>query len=188
MFVNISRYGNSIGRARESRGKSVKWYSCSCYPDGCAAETTANGGVEYQWPETEIGERVQLPCSGTTGSGTSAYRECGGSYSQGAEWEEIDDCECRLNVDNTESMNTQELCEIITQVSLAKYCWSMYLIYSQTFFEQPDVERAEATVNLTANHSALTATDISGTVTVLESLVESASNNEEVQVYMHMYV
>ena len=61
-------------------------------------------------------------------------------------------------------------------------------ILSILFYQRDDEDRAEATVNLTSNHTSLTATDISGTVTVLESLLESASTNEEVQAYAHVYV
>ena len=63
------------------------------------------------WPETNLGVTVNVPCPCTEFAGSlagRAFRYCGGTYSQGARWEasaDISDCSA-LN-----SETTRRLCE-----------------------------------------------------------------------------
>ena len=63
------------------------------------------------WPETNLGVRVDIPCPCTEFAGSlagRAFRYCSGTYSQGARWEfsaDISDCSA-LN-----SETTRRLCD-----------------------------------------------------------------------------
>ena len=78
----------------------------ACIIDGCSAEddeplidfiTTPN--ITFDWPETEIGHSISQPCPCLDLIGSSLTpkrlfinitRRCGGSYSMGGRWEEVD--------------------------------------------------------------------------------------------------
>ena len=85
------------------------------HTDGCQAETR-NISVEYNvqvaWRETEIIEVVTIDCpcgnlNATIHGGRTLMRECGGSYTYGAEWGNVTD-DCAF------SDITFQLCDITT--------------------------------------------------------------------------
>ncbi len=90
------------------------------YPDGCPSETTIlpplepNGlEVELNWPETDLGVviTVQCPCGNLSALGGAEFnrfatRDCGGSFSAGAMWEEAIIAACNF------SIATRRLCQI----------------------------------------------------------------------------
>ena len=93
--------------------------------DGCNFTTppfdsSSNISTEIEWPETSLGDTASVPCPCAEFAGSlagRAYRYCGGTFSQGAYWEEFDISRCEaLN-----SMITRRLCVaalLLAQVSL----------------------------------------------------------------------
>ena len=76
-----------------------------CIIDGCSAENneplidfTTTPNITFNWPETEIGQSISLPCpcqnlignSPTPSTSFNITRRCGGSYSMGGHWEKVD--------------------------------------------------------------------------------------------------
>ena len=66
--------------------------------------------MRVDWPETDLGVRVDIPCPCTKYAGSlagRAYRYCGGTYSQGARWEASDISDCAA----LSSKTTRRLCD-----------------------------------------------------------------------------
>ena len=93
----------------------------SLSPDGCVAEMTTlppleEGGLDVvlMWPETDLGVTVSLQCpcgnlSALQGGDTfnrRATRTCGGSFTEGAQWEEPMQMACNF------SSATRRLCQV----------------------------------------------------------------------------
>ena len=84
--------------------------------DGCNFTTTpfdigSNVSIEVEWPETNLGDTVNVPCPCAEFAGSlagRAYRFCTGTFSQGAHWEapDISDCE----VLDPRQKSTRNLC------------------------------------------------------------------------------
>lgn len=74
------------------------------YADGCPAEilplmsSSLLDNAIYSWPETEIGETIfQLcPMPAEPSSSDNISRYCGGSYSSGAKWSDVDFSQCSV--------------------------------------------------------------------------------------------
>ena len=90
--------------------------------DGCNFTTTpfdigSNVSTEIEWPETSLGDTASVPCPCAEFAGSlagRAYRYCGGTFSQGAHWEEFDISRCEA----LSSMTTRRLC--VAALLLAK--------------------------------------------------------------------
>ena len=71
------------------------------------------------WPESEIGSqpvKLSCPCgrlNATQYGNPNLTRVCGGTYTYGAEWEEVDPAQCNY------TDNTYKLCSV-TQVYIYK--------------------------------------------------------------------
>ena len=81
--------------------------SLSCYVvDGCPnrkASLIPGGAITYSWVESEIGTTVSQPCPcqdlvDLSGEAGMVVRHCGGTYSHGAQWREVDFSRCGLSV------------------------------------------------------------------------------------------
>ena len=93
--------------------------------DGCNYTTTpfdigSNITIEIEWPETNLGDTASVPCPCAEFAGSlagRAYRYCSGTFSQGADWEAVDDSHCEAR----KSMTTRRLCAaalLLSQVLL----------------------------------------------------------------------
>ena len=80
--------------------------------DGCNTDRVD----DILWPELAIGQEIQLPCpcEDVLQSGQMASRACGGAYSQGGQWENINYNRC----DSVTNEVTNRLCSLATQVSV----------------------------------------------------------------------
>ena len=80
--------------------------------DGC----NSNAVDDMLWTESNIGEIVQLPCpcEQFLKSGQMANRVCGGTYSQGGQWKDVNYNQC----DSVTIEVTSQLCSIATQVRM----------------------------------------------------------------------
>ena len=84
------------------------------FVDGCNFTTTPfdidfNFTIEIEWPETNLGDTASVPCPCAEFAGSlagRAYRYCSGTFSQGADWEAVDDSRCEAR----QSMTTRRLC------------------------------------------------------------------------------
>ena len=74
--------------------------------DGCPSEEASlipGGAIIYSWAESEIGTTLTQPCPCRDlvdipgGTGT-VIRHCGGTYTHGAQWREVDFSRCGLSV------------------------------------------------------------------------------------------
>ena len=82
--------------------------------DGCNYSTTpfeigSNITINIEWPETNLGDMASVPCPCAEFAGSlagRAYRYCSGTFSQGADWEAVDDSRCEAR----QSMTTRRLC------------------------------------------------------------------------------
>ena len=88
--------------------------------DGCVAEDTIleplePGGLSVilEWPESDIGQTISLPCPCGNLSAVSnesinknATRECGGTFTQGAKWDIAMSSPCNF------SSVTRRLCQV----------------------------------------------------------------------------
>lgn len=131
--------------------------------------------VVYDWPQAEIGETVESNCSQ---SGGTAYRTCGGSYSQGASWLEPNDCQCQLNVD---SATAQDFCDILVRITSLDFYLLCKVLGFLLLQNVDEVSGTQTLKELTMNPSTLNASDVSATVTLLERYTESAATNTEVK-------
>ena len=80
--------------------------------DGCNTERVD----DILWPELAIGQDVQLPCpcEDVLQSGQMASRACGGTYTQGGQWEDVNYNQC----DSVTKEVTNRLCSLAMQVSI----------------------------------------------------------------------
>ena len=84
------------------------------FEDGCNFTTTPfdvgpNVIIEIEWPETNLGDTVSVPCPCAEFAGSlagRAYRYCSGTFSQGAHWEDFDVSLCEA----LSSAITKRLC------------------------------------------------------------------------------
>ena len=76
------------------------------FTDGCQSGTV-NGMV---WPDSNIGKVNQLPCpcEELLQSGKLSSRSCGGTYSQGGQWMNVNYSQC----DSINNEITNTLCRI----------------------------------------------------------------------------
>lgn len=80
--------------------------------DGCNTDRVD----DILWPELAIGQDVQLPCpcEDVLQSGQMASRACGGTYTQGGQWEDVNYNQC----DSVTKEVTNRLCSLAMQVSI----------------------------------------------------------------------
>jgi len=87
------------------------------FADGCSEDVTSlSGGLEIEWPESDIGMvNIQCPCGTVTGSiNQNATRFCFGNFDEKAEWGFANISSCNF------SETALELCQI-SLVSLPVY-------------------------------------------------------------------
>lgn len=91
------------------------------FADGCPAETDqiAQGvGIHLRWNESDISSNLSQPCPCkdiiAAPANATVSRKCGGTYSEGASWDEVDYTQCRF------TSITLKLCE----ASLVSWCRS----------------------------------------------------------------
>ena len=90
---------------------------------GCRAETIDS----FPWPETDIGQTVQLPCpcEDILQFGSSVRRMCGGSPTSEWEWMDVDHSECATSMSHI----TNTLCRIamvlLLSLSLTYIQWNL---------------------------------------------------------------
>ena len=82
------------------------------FADGCPAETDqiAQGvGIHLRWNESDISSNLSQPCPCkdiiAAPANATVSRKCGGTYSEGASWDEVDYSQCRF------TSITLKLCE-----------------------------------------------------------------------------
>ena len=78
--------------------------------DSCPSGNTSIAGENISWNEAQILQLVSLPCpcrNLTLQYHTMITRRCGGSYSHGAVWEEVDSSNCGF------TNSTLRLCEAL---------------------------------------------------------------------------
>ena len=102
----------------------LKWCCChNIFADGCPAKTDqiAQGiGIHLHWNESEISSHLSQPCPCkdiiVAPEIATISRRCGGTYSEGASWDEVDYSQCHF------TSITLRLCE----ASLVSGChdWS----------------------------------------------------------------
>ena len=80
------------------------------FVDGCNFTTTPfDIDFNIEWPETNLRDTASVPCPCAEFAGSlagRAYRYCSGTFSQGADWEAVDDSRCEA----LQSMTTRRLC------------------------------------------------------------------------------
>ena len=87
----------------------------SIYLDGCnyskdSIDIDSETAIDIDWPETNLGITVSVPCPCAEFAGSlagRAFRHCGGTYSQGARWEDFDVGNCNI----LKSETTLHLCK-----------------------------------------------------------------------------
>ena len=106
-----------MGQYAAYRSKYMRYHQCCI--DGCPEEQTLlneNYNVYVTWPESEIGTepvKTSCPCGDLNANRyghPNLTRVCGGSYTYGAEWEEMDASGCNF------TDHTYRLCSL-TMVS-----------------------------------------------------------------------
>ena len=101
--------------------------------DGCPDEVTECGSVgSVMWPETELGQTVELPCPCGVPSvfgflNLVATRQCRGNYLNGGIWNDPDCSNCNL------AGTTQSLCEL-SNVSSIIYRLTIYVYTIECIF------------------------------------------------------
>jgi hypothetical protein len=91
LTFDIERYGRVILN-NDQKYILILWSYAHSDADGCHAEDD----IILEWPETEIGHSITLPCPcqdlignpATQKRSLNITRRCGGNYSMGGHWEE----------------------------------------------------------------------------------------------------
>ena len=102
--IHLKRHGNLL----YEDSLHYQHYDCNNSTDGCNPEKDTDYGV---WPETLPGYTATLPCPCADilhSLAGRATRLCHGTYSSGAEWEDVDDTQCSTRL----STITAKLCNI----------------------------------------------------------------------------
>ena len=90
------------------------------FVDGCNFTITPfDIDFNIEWPETNLGDTASVPCPCAEFAGSlagRAYRYCSGTFSQGADWEAVDDSRCEAR----QSMTTRRLCAATQSLLLDK--------------------------------------------------------------------
>ena len=113
-----------------------------------------------KWNETMILQQVKQPCPCQTLTKVFITRQCEGSYSQGAQWMDMDTTQCNL---------TERLLQLCEALSLSN---------------KPAETVAEILVNVTAAPATLVPSEVTVAAFVLEVLTLAAAENKSVR---HQY-
>ena len=110
-----------------------------------------------KWNETMILQQVKQPCPCQTLTKVFITRQCEGSYSQGAQWMDMDTTQCNL------TERSLQLCEALS------------------LSNKPAETVAEILVNVTAAPATLVPSEVTVAAFVLEGLTLAAAENKSVR-------
>ena len=116
-----------------------------------------------KWNETMILQQVKKPCPCQTLTQVFITRHCGGSYSQGAQWMDMDTTQCNF------TDRSLQLCEALSSSN------------------KPAETIAEILVNVTAVPATLVPSEVTVAAVVIERLTLAAAENKSVCCHKFMH-
>ena len=148
------------------------------FSDACPSQNIsliAGINITISWRKTTIAQQVNRPCpcqNQTRQFESVITRRCGGSYSQGARWEDMDYTRCGF----TERII--KICEAL-QVRNTLLCIVIgtYIPYLN---QRPPKVLAKVLVNVTSSPATLAASEVSVAAVVIDELTTTAAKDPEV--------
>ena len=116
-----------------------------------------------KWNESMILQQVKQPCPCQTLTQVFITRHCEGSYSQGAQWMDMDTTQCNL------TERSRQLCEALSSSN------------------KPAETVAEILMNLTAAPATLIPSEVTVAAVVIERLTLAAAENKSVCCHKFMH-
>ena len=136
------------------------------YSDACPSQNiplVSGSSIMIKWNETMILQQVKQHCPCQTLTKVFITRQCEGSYSQGAQWMDMDTTQCNF------TERSLKLCEALS------------------LSNKPAETIAEILVNVTAAPATLVPSEVTVAAVVIERLTLAAVENKSVCSHKFMH-
>ena len=148
------------------------------FSDACPSQNislTAGSNITISWRETTIAQQANRPCpcqNQTRQFESVITRRCGGSYSQGARWEDMDYTHCGF------TDRIIKICEALQVRNILLYIViGSYIPYLN---QRPPKVLAKVLVNVTSSPATLVPSEVSVAAAVIDELTTTAAKDPEV--------